>query len=773
MPLLPPRVRGPLSPLTASVAVEHVLPGATAEILVNGAPIQRQNTATSNSVAVGLAGTTLAPGGSVTSVWSLGGETSLPSLPELILPYPTSLPAAVFLSPVHTAVDWIAVGGLYPGATVEIHNGGTVVGGPDSAEAGTVQVRIHGSIRAGDVLAAIQSVPVPNIGTVRSSAAESLPAEEWFPQEDQPGVPVVVGPIRECDGAVLVGGAVPGCHLHLHTGGAELEYAAVAVNFWAVLPDAAHAPATFAASSHLHNRDRQSGLSPAVGVDPSAPLRTPVLLPDTQYCPSAVSVTAQNLAPKAAVTLELRGASTTMVLGRGGAPDTGGSDVYWLGDLSALIPATPPYPAVVLNEQLCVLAAESNRAGVHRPLSQQEVPPGFFRPPVECARWLHVLNVWGCLVTVRSNAADWPVLAYWALLPESGWLWLNRPLRRNEQLTVTVEAGCVPADLRTSDPVTVVSAGDIDALRVEEPLRPGANRNVWIHDAIPGSRVHVFVNDRWRTSVWSTGSPTLPSFAVPVGVLTEDTVVTASQTLCGKNGSATPPVRVTRGRMDLEAGPASVTRGQTVAMEIHARDADFGFPMTGMPINGPTGHVGYVGQQFTVSAAAATASPIRFTVDTEGYDQGVVDVPILAPAPPPQATFTITSISAIGVSNQVIKDIEWTLTGGGQTIRGTQTPNTTTCVVSIPLPAPAAGSTVVYSLSGKATIEFIQPGSGTKLTQQATAFYTAYGLQGSIVAEWRGTARTAEINIAWAPIYDPETGAQIDTVYCLVLNKMS
>jgi len=53
MPLLSPKVRGPLSPLSTSVTVEHVLPNSWAEILVNGSPIQRQNLATTNSVTVG------------------------------------------------------------------------------------------------------------------------------------------------------------------------------------------------------------------------------------------------------------------------------------------------------------------------------------------------------------------------------------------------------------------------------------------------------------------------------------------------------------------------------------------------------------------------------------------------------------------------------------------------------------------------------------------------------------------------------------------------
>ena len=773
MTLIPPKVCGPLSFLSTSVRVEHVLPGALVEILVNGNSIQRTNFATSNSAEVQLVGYILPPNGMVTAKWSIGGDQSLPGLPELVLGYPAKIGTPVFLSPIHTCVDWIAVGGLYPGATVEIYNGGTLIGGPDSSNEAITYIKIQGSINSGDQLNATQSVQVPNSGLVQSSSALSLPAEDWFPREEKPNQPVVIGPIHECEGAVLIGGAVPGCFVHLHSGGRELEYKAVASDFWAILPNPAHTSDTFAVASHLQRCMRQSPISPAISVDAAAPLRQPGLKPETQYCPSAVYVIAEALTPNSMLTFELHGTMGSTVLGKAGSPVDSPTDTYWLGDLSGYVPPTPPYPAVVLTEQLCALSSESNRAGVHRKADQQEVPPAFFTPPVECARWLHVMNAWGCLVTVHSDATDWPVLAYWTLVPNTGWIYLNRPLRNEEKIWVTIEAGCIPAHLLTSAKVDVEGYGNLDNLRIDEPLRPGHNRTVWIEHTIPGGRVHVFVNDKLRTSVWSIGSPTEIMIAVPVGELTGEDRVTARQEICGKIGRPSPAVWVKRGHLDLKADPPTVTRGQTGAVTIWARDADFGFQITGLPINGPSGHVGYTGQSFTVVAAGGTASPIRFTVDAEGYDQGVVDVPISAPAPPPQATLTIMSMSAIGVQNQVITEIEWTLLGGGQSFKSDQKPNTTSCVFNIPLPTPPGGSMVIYNLSGKATIEFVQPVTGQKLTKQVTVFSVYNGLQNSIVVEWNGIARSAEINISWRPIYNPQTGQQIDEVYCFVLNKMN
>ncbi|WP_447925700.1 hypothetical protein [Georgenia muralis] len=770
MPLIPPALRGPITTLSSTVTVDHVLPSAAVELLVGGAPSALVGVAGSNSVRIHVLAGALPAGAVVTATWSLGGETSPSSTPQVVLGIPDRLDPPVVLSPVHTAADWIAVGGLFPGAEVTIVDGGREVGSGVS-DGPTLEVRVSDRIDAGSEVQVTQSAQRPDGSVVESPPGQGLPAEERFSREEQPGAPSIVGPVHECAGAVLVVGAVPGCHVHLHTGGTTHEYAAVAESFWANLPGAAHAPATFTVTNELLRLGLSSAASPAVGVDPAAPLEAPRLHPDTQHCPSLVSVKAEMLAPGAALTFEMRGAGGTSVVGRAGAPDTGRSDTYVLGDLSALVPAAPPYPAVVLTEQLCTLAAESNRAWVHRPTGQQEVPPAFFDAPVECSSWLHVLNAWGSLVTVRSDQGDWPLLASWVLVPASGWVPLNRQLRAGEEVQVTVELGCVPEHLRVSDPVTVQGHGDPDALRIDEGLRPGRNRTVWVRHAVVGARLHVFVNGERRASVWVTGDvPSMSTVAVVVGELTEEDAVTARQTVCGQTFGESPAVHVTRGRMDLEAEPSTLKKGVRTAVTIRARDADLGHTLFGAVRSGGA-VVGYLGQAFEVTAPSA--APGRFTVTIEGYADGAIDLPVAAPPPPPPATVTITSHASLGVAIQVIKEISWTLTGPGQSITQSATPNTGSAVVTLPVP-PTGGTTVHYALSGKATIEFYQPAIAATLTKQVSVFYViGPALQGAITVAWSGSSRTAEINISWAPIHDPQTGAVIDEVYVFVLNTMS
>ena len=281
----------------------------------------------------------------------------------------------------------------------------------------------------------------------------------------------------------------------------------------------------------------------------------------------------------------------------------------------------------------------------------------------------------------------------------------------------------------------------------------------------------MFVNGVRRASVWATGDVTsMGTVAVVVGELREEDAVTARQTVCGRTFRECPAVHVTRGRMDLEADPARLERGVRTAVTIRARDADLGHPLSGEVRSGGA-VAGYLGQAFDVTAPSAAA--VRFTVAIEGYADATIDVPVAAPPPPPPATVTITTHASLGVAIQVIKQISWTLAGAGQSITRSATPDAATATVTLPLP-PTGGATVSYALSGTATIEFYQPAVAATLTKQVSAFYViGPALHGSITVEWKGTSRTAEINISWAPIHDPETGAVIDEVYVFVLNTMS
>ena len=90
MTLLAPAVEGPLTPLSISVRADGVLPGAHVQVVVGGA---RYGTgegwaATANQVRIPLIGFQLPPGASVTATWTLEGESSPPSLTQIVSRFP-------------------------------------------------------------------------------------------------------------------------------------------------------------------------------------------------------------------------------------------------------------------------------------------------------------------------------------------------------------------------------------------------------------------------------------------------------------------------------------------------------------------------------------------------------------------------------------------------------------------------------------------------------------------------------------------------------------
>jgi hypothetical protein len=111
--------------------------------------------------------------------------------------------------------------------------------------------------------------------------------------------------------------------------------------------------------------------------------------------------------------------------------------------------------------------------------------------------------------------------------------------------------------------------------------------------------------------------------------------------------------------------------------------------------------------------------------------------------------------------------VDWSLLGAGQVLTKSDTPNLATSTVHIPIPAPAPGPDI-YNLSGVAVVTYTEPGTGTKITKTVDKFLSINGLIGSIQVEWKGAARTAEINIGVQT--NPNTG---EPVFYMVLNKLS
>ena len=763
MPLLPPTVRGPLTPLSNRVFVDGVLSGATVDVYLDGVHLASGGPTASNTGTVSLFGASLTPGGQITATWTLDGETSpFSPHPETVAGLPDGLPAPVFTTPIHSEMDWLGLEGIYPGAEVQVFLGGAQIGTSYASGTG-VRVEINTSISIHDVLHAIQLVPKPGGVTVKSGPAESLPAEDWYPREGHPPTPAVVAPIHDCAGAVLVTGAVVGTYVHLHSGGDETPYPAVGGSFWAILRAPAHPPATFAASNHFHRVNRQSATSAAVGIDPAAPLTKPRFTIWQLDCPNQGGIIVTDLTPRAELTFELHNGATITNLGRGGTPDDGTTATFWLPDLSSLISPVPPHSYLLVREKLCALTVESEPCYVSPPVNQTQFPPFISNDLLECSSWIEVNGVYGAPVVVHSDAADWPVLSSAVILPGaalSNWVHLNRPLRGGEKVWVTLEGGCVAANLRKSDAVPVGSLPDLNRIELQKPIYPRHHTLVGFNGALPGARVHVYVNDAWRTSAWWLSS----LGAVDAGELHPEDQVRVRQTMCGKNGAMSPPQPVQWGQFDLKASPPQMIRNVVNTITILCREVALNRPFGGLPIAGTNG-VGITDNPFLFNATPVFGAAAHFSVSLEGFQTASIDVPIVAPAPPPPANLTIALTNVIPALNKVIKKIDWKLIDPTHEVDKSDSPNAPKSTVQVSL-GPTGGAIDAYNLSGSAIIEFTQPGTGTLLSKTVDKFLTINGLQGSIIVQWKGAPLTVEINIGWQVVSGQE-------IFYFILNKIS
>ena len=356
--LLPPIVIGPVSVATSAVRVDGPLPGSNVHLFVNGVS-KFQVSATSTTTYIALGGEGLNGGDELTARWEFDGEVSDPSpVPLIVLPVPSKLQPLVYLSQVHDCVDWILLGGAYPGALVEVYNGATQIGA-EVASVDVVAVHIKGTINAGNVLGAQQSVTTP-AGTMKSDSTRSLPAEALPYMERSLPAPTI-GPVPGCAQAVPVGGLLQGASTHLTTSGGVLNYPFVAPAFWALLGREAHPPESFTASQHFERCHVFSPESaPPVKVDKDLPLRKPAIPQQNVTCPAARAVVVTNLEPGAVVTLKVVAESGTTVIGRIGVGQGKTSEQFWLPDLSGQVPSVAPYPALVVAQEFCGQTVESD-----------------------------------------------------------------------------------------------------------------------------------------------------------------------------------------------------------------------------------------------------------------------------------------------------------------------------------------------------------------------------------------------------------------------------
>jgi hypothetical protein len=663
--LLPPTIRGPLTVLSTRVRVDGPLPGATVDLLVNGSVFQSK-TASSTITIFFLDTNRLPARAEVTARWSVGGDTSDPSLcfPEVVRDVPRNLDPLRFVSHVYTCASWLAVDGAFPGAQIRIQRGATIVGQAGAEGDGPQWINITdttGAIQVDDQLIAVQSLDPP--GTVPNSPpAPSVPADPPPFREQTMPTPAVVTPVSECARSFVVTGLIQGGNVRYdESNNPGFNVRCTAPSMRIALVREAHPPTTISNVRQELPRCPASSLSaPPVPVTPRTAIDRPRIHLAQINCPTSRAVPVSGLEPGATLTFELRTATGRETLGRIGVPEDVTSYTFWLPDLSNRIPAQPPMPALIARQELCGHVAESDPVFFNP--SVQPLAPHIVEDIVECANWVQLLQAQGSVVRLRSNAPDSPFLSSPTYMV-SDWIQAIRPLRRGEVIHAEVLAGCQLPNARTSAPVVVKPLPADLRVTVGTPIRVHHNR-VLVKGAITGAQMHVFVNQRWRATATVAPPAVIPGreIVIEVGQLAVEDRVSALQVLCTTMSPRSAEVSVTLGDMRISAQPAQLVRGRQNTVTISAVDVDNGSDVAGTVLFAGA-PIGATNAPIPVTVAPDSPGPLVLTVLSSGYRDALVTIPLVDPAPAPQATLSLEMGFDFPGTGHKITNVEWKVDG--------------------------------------------------------------------------------------------------------------
>jgi hypothetical protein len=540
-PLLPPVIVGPLSLCSSSVRVQAQLPGAKVNLFsaVGAAAPTLVGTgvATGNDQIFQLnAGVTLVAGASVTATQTLGGVTSLPSFLPFVVQAQTASVGNVICqtTPIFECSQVLVLGGLVPGATVQVMAGGAVCGSGGPAADGTAAVRLTAKIGAQQPVTAQQTAcgiagPVTPLGSA-DSLTPPLPA------------PTITRPLLACQTAVLVSNVIPGAQVTLNEAplGPGVPGFGIPVNFgssslWFGCPQL-DPGASVSASQSLPMCGFHSDSSTPVVVGPEGPVPPPTVVPP--LCAGSVTVRLTGLLPGSIVEIFQNGLS----LGRASPPAS---------TFDFEVPALTAGDVITATQELCALSVLSN--GVTVGPQPASLPTPVVQGPL-----------YACGAAVRvSNLHPGATVHVWSTN-------LGAPIGRQTVYGAPYGPAVVQADV----PVTpLLSAGDqIFAVEhgcghvvqsakvpVNQPLQPvppkvqtpveKCMRSVTVGsrpprrvlgDVVPGAQVDVYVNKVWRGSAIATAA----TVEVPLsGSLKVTDKVNARQSICGAI-SVGPPVDV-------------------------------------------------------------------------------------------------------------------------------------------------------------------------------------------------------------------------------------
>jgi hypothetical protein len=631
---LPPIPVGPIFTTSPLVKVTGTLPGASVQIFAAGQP---------SGQAVGAIGKTwvrvtgrLQAGQAITATQKTNDGQSPSNInPILVIEPPKPLPLPDFWSALSEAMGFVWMGQLVPGAELTLTVAGTgalLVRHIATRTDEVIELDKSVPLVAGDILVATQILG-SGASAVISGPHNSLPL---FQANKEPTPPRIVEPIESCQTSLQFIQVAASGEVKISNEGQKTWWLGADETFTGY-----DAPPLKAGALEVHEEYAHHNLSSKTAVftvlaagRPAAPEMQNVI------CKITGRVGFRKLVPGAILQILAEASNTgeaptnfPVVVAEAGVD----SAEQWFELPASLLPAQPAGGSVwvTARQSLCgQISISLSPNFVYSAKDTSTPPPKIVEPVYDCAAQISVevaltLNIFQAFLDNGSPLSD-PVscLDASSLTPR---LIINlyRPLHAGEIFHVA-QTGCLVANQSTSVKVKALPTPLPEPLFAQH-IRPGSTL-LSASDIIPGSRVSLYVNNQWRTTVRTLES------TVYFGVvsLKDGDRVSAIQTRCNQYSIREPiGAVVSVGKLNVAVAPPQVVRAASTTITVSAADKDTNAPVTGavVLINGAM--VGVTGKAFVFSPPKGLPAAAGLVQSSPAYSDATFSIALRDPPPPP------------------------------------------------------------------------------------------------------------------------------------------
>lgn len=531
MALIPPRVVGPLSECSERVLVKGQVSGADVEVFANGSQVAG-GTASGGTDSFSLT-RSLDAGELVTARQSDGSEQSSetpePQAVE-VQEEPDEIGPVTFKTKLFECGECLFIGGMVPGASVEVRANGDVLG-TDSTYDGDTKVNLSRPLQSTDDVVG-QQTACGRDGVETEAPPVQHPVGERGRQGQVLPPPDVETPLQECERAITFGGLYPGAELQVsRSDGPDFNFCAFTnrINVWM-------SPLTegesVVASQEFTACELFSEESDPVIVGPADDIPAPGI--EEPLCEDGTAVTLTGLEGGATFRI------TVVPSGAGGV----GSGTTYRGEApedGTFVAPVDPLPAdanVFAVQELCARPSDRSNTVVVEDAPADLDTPVVQEPLFECADVVHVSNLHpGTRVKVYSRDLGAPIGEKQVYAEETDVQVAPLLSAGDEILAITFGCGL---ESEASAPVEVRPLEDLEPPTVATPVYD-CDDTVTVEDVVPGALVDVYVDGAWR------GRATAGEIEVDVpivGELEAGDRVAARQQLCDQQTQLSRPVEV-------------------------------------------------------------------------------------------------------------------------------------------------------------------------------------------------------------------------------------